>query len=358
MNIFIDGSVIDGEYQGSRTFVLELISHISSTFKEVKIYVGTKNTNKVIPNSSNINIVELNYRNRLHKYFFVLPKIIMNYSCDIVITQYFTPLYVPKKTSILNVVHDVLMFDYPAFFPSSKLKRLFQRISIMKSDKIITVSDYSKNRITTRFNCDSKNVLVVNNGIRDIFKEKRSDRVSKMDTAKFGIIGDYFICVSRIEPRKNIEALISLAGIYLDKTIVLIGSNTFGDDYYSKLISECKNFIHLTDVSDFDMIRLVSASELFIYPSFAEGFGIPPLEAAALGVPVVCSNATALKELSLHHECFFGPSDERDLLRAVSYALKQSDEQLLEIRDRVISEYNWNRSFAVLDDTIRELRVH
>lgn len=355
MNIFIDGSVIDGEYQGSRTFVLELISHLSSTFKDVNIYIGTKNTNKAIPNLSNINIVELNCRSRLHKYCFVLPKIIVKCSCDIVITQYFTPLYVPKKTRIFNVVHDVLIFDYPSFFPSSKLKRIIQRISIKKSDKIITVSDYSKNRITTRFNFDSENILVVNNGIRDIFQEKRPDSEPNLDTAKFGIIGDYFICVSRIEPRKNIEALIRLAGIFLDKTIVLIGSNTFADDYYSKLISECKNFVHLTGVSDLDMIGLVSASELFIYPSFAEGFGIPPVEAAALGVPVVCSNATALSELSLNHECFFDPSDEIDLLRAVSYALKQSDEELQELRDRIISDYNWDRSFAVLDDTIRDL---
>jgi glycosyltransferase involved in cell wall biosynthesis len=184
-----------------------------------------------------------------------------------------------------------------------------------------------------------------------------SDKIAVADVkAKYGL-DKYILTVSRIEPRKNylmlLEAFVELRLYVEGYKLVMVGTpdlkySTF-QEYYNRLSDNIKSQIEIMSVPFSDLVGLYQNAALFVFPSLAEGFGIPPLEAIEYGCPVLCSNATAMREFELPKEMTFYPQDKEDMKEKMKKMLKNPvriDKAFINNR------FNWNHSAQVLYDTL------
>jgi glycosyltransferase involved in cell wall biosynthesis len=129
--------------------------------------------------------------------------------------------------------------------------------------------------------------------------------------------------------------------------LVLIGDVTFRDKEFDQLLAtleeSIKNRIILINKVAFkDMIELLRGATLAVYPSIAEGFGLPPLESIAARIPTLCSKTTSMAEFDFFEEDFVNPLDIEELKRKIYNKLNNIDiERQIELSKLVAEKYNW-----------------
>ena len=170
--------------------------------------------------------------------------------------------------------------------------------------KIITVSEFSKGRICKILRVKPENVFVVYNGISDLFNDSElSDDEKKRVEDKYNLPENYVLCLSTLEPRKNLglllDAYASLFDEGLTEEIVLSGRKGWKiEDFLKGYSEEFLHHVHFTGfVDDEDLPAVYKLAKVFVFPSSYEGFGIPPLEALACGTPVISSDAASMPEI-------------------------------------------------------------
>ena len=277
-----------------------------------------------------------------------IPKLIQQNKIDYAHFQYIVPPI--KKCKYIVTIHDVLFLDYPIYFPllyRIKNKVLF-KYSAKKSEYVLTVSEYSKEKIEKHFNIS--NVKIIPNAIDSVFFEKfEKKKEIQIVKTKFNL-ENYFLFVSRWEPRKNHHNLLKtyVENKYFKKyKLVFVGDDAINNkaynEYYRLLDDEIKaNIIRLKKINYSDLIHLVRAASLSVYPSFAEGFGIPPLESIASCVPTICSNTTAMSDFDFIGDCLFDPSSPIDMNNKIQTAL--SDNFIKDKQRQVNLKYKWELS--------------
>ena len=314
LKIFVDGYLLNKEYQGTKTYIIELYKEFAQENRDVLIYIGCFNSLKVeeyffgIPN---IKFIYFKSQSRISRMFFEIPKIIKKNKFDFAHFQYVIPFFKLKTCKYIVTIHDILFNDFSEYFSLFyRLKRNFLfKQSAKKSDILITVSEYSKRRIQKVYKTKKKEIFITPNGVSNVFlKEYIKEDSIKYVFSKYKV-KSYLLYVSRIEPRKNQQAIIKVFSELenSDLNVVFIGSKTLENNIlnkeYQKLSSNLKKRIYFFNaINEVDLVEFYRAAKVFVYPSFAEGFGIPPLEAAALKIPVISANNTALEDFS-----FFKP---------------------------------------------------
>jgi glycosyltransferase involved in cell wall biosynthesis len=187
--------------------------------------------------------------------------------------------------------------------------------------------------------------------------------------ARYFIRDRFILTSSAIEHRKNPEQLIcafTLLPQSVRKTaqLVLIGKCTH-PDYKTVLLALAKqsglgddDLLFTGHVSDEDMVRLYAACDVFVFPSFHEGFGLPALEAMACGAPTIASNTTSLPEVMGWDAALFDPHDSRDIARSMGRVLTDRlfRQQLIDHGSQQARKFSWDRS-AQLAITALELAV-
>jgi glycosyltransferase involved in cell wall biosynthesis len=193
---------------------------------------------------------------------------------------------------------------------------------------------------------------VVPNGIdATVFSNESNKDARERLRRKYGL-EKFLLYVSRIEPRKNhivlLDAWLELE-LYKQKFhLVFLGSKTIKTPSLHKKISslppEVRRFLFISDtIHDPELVDFYKAASLFVYPSGGEGFGIPPLEAAALEVPVICSNHAALRDYHFFDQDHINPFDLQLLKKRISERLEQPvNAGVLEERAAFVKRiYNW-----------------
>jgi glycosyltransferase involved in cell wall biosynthesis len=348
--ILVDCHVFDGNFQGTTTYLkglyTELLKHKNIHFFFASCDIaGLKN---IFGEQQNLTYVKYKSHNKFYRLLFDIPRIISKNRIDFAHFQYVVPPL--KKCKYIVTMHDVLFLDFPKYFPLMyriKNKFLFQN-SAKISDIVLSVSEYSKTQIEKHFGL--KNVTVTPNAVDPIFYESYDKKdIQERVKRKFGV-SNYFLFVSRWEPRKNHHNLLKVFvenEYYKNYTLVFIGDkaiqNKAYDDYYQSLPKTVKETIVTFNKVDFDdLLLFVRAAALSIYPSIAEGFGIPPLESLAAGVPSTCSNTTAMSDFSFFNSLQFNPLSPEDIHNKIKLAL--SDVELWQRRETMQAKYNWEKS--------------
>ncbi|MDB0004037.1 glycosyltransferase, partial [Flavobacteriaceae bacterium] len=136
-------------------------------------------------------------------------------------------------------------------------------------------------------------------------------------------------------------------------SLVLIGSMTLESgllELINNLDKEAKSAIHwLAQVDYINLKQFLNGAEVFIYPSKAEGFGIPPLEAGALYTPVLCSNATAMIDFDFFKPYFFDPDNKNEFVKLVLAILDNKNNiNVVEIQTAIKNKYTWEQTAKVL----------
>jgi len=252
--------------------------------------------------------------------------------------------------------------DYPHYFPkfySEKRKYLFN-YSARNSDYLLTVSEYSKQRISDVFKIPGTRILITPNGVSDTFL---NCRVAKEKSAEYIFekyqVKEFLLYVSRIEERKNQHLLLDWYAVNkmwsLGYSLVFIGNDTFNsrfDSLISSLEVDAKESIKwFSEMSDDDLLHFYNAAKCFIYPSKAEGFGIPVLEAAVLETPVVCSDKTAMREFDFF-DLKFDPDNIEDFHRVLDLALTTGTGDTAVIRKEILLRYTWDNAAKVITNIL------
>jgi glycosyltransferase involved in cell wall biosynthesis len=348
--IFVDCHVFDHGFQGTRTYIqglyLELIKDKNTNF-----YFAAhdlENLKKIFGQEENVFYLKLKSNNKFYRLLIDIPKLISLNNIDFAHFQYIVPPI--KKCKYIVSTHDVLFLEFPQYFPkfnSIKNKILFKH-GAKNADIILTGSKYSKNKIEHYLNV--KDVKVTVYGVESVFfKEYDKNLVQEEVQKKYGF-KKYLVYISRHEPRKNhhrlLKSFIDLE-LYNNYSLVLIGDVSIRDKEFDKLYLELsesiKNKIVLINkVSFIDMIELLRGATLAVYPSIAEGFGLPPLESVAAKIPTLCSKTTSMAEFDFFESDFINPLDIDELKSKILAKLNKTDrERQSELSKLVAEKYNW-----------------
>ena len=350
LKIFADCHVFDGNFQGTTTFLKgmyrEMIKDTEKDFYFAACDITHLKT--IFGEADNIHYVQYGSHNKFYRLLIDIPRFIKKHSIDYAHFQYVAPPF--RYCKYITTIHDVLFLDYPQYFPLGyriKNKLLFL-LSAKRSYKVTTVSQYSKERIEKHFRI--KDIMITPNAVDPVFFESFDKKAIQATVAEKYGIGNYWLYVSRWEPRKNHHTLLKVFadnGYYKDNWLVFVGGRAIAcpefDTAYASLPKEIKGKVLIINRLKFpELILLVRGASLSVYPSIAEGFGIPPLEAAAAGVPVACSDTTAMSDFSFFGESLFDPLSDTDMHRAIENAL--SKENTSAIKQAITGQYSWEIS--------------
>jgi glycosyltransferase involved in cell wall biosynthesis len=224
-------------------------------------------------------------------------------------------------------IHDTILQDIThKRFVDRVYYRLIQPFIVRRAKLILSVSSFSKNCIVDRFKIHENRVKVVPSGVDQDFFQKVEDEVIEGKKKKFDIMKSYILSVGGESPWKNVGRLIESFSVLVKKhnvkedlVIVGIRNKDVLEEHLNKVAS-----LNLTGkvkilgyIPKDDLIGLFSGAKVFVYPSLWEGFGFPPLEAMACGVPVVASNAASIPEVVGDAAVLFNAKDIADLVNAI-----------------------------------------
>ncbi|MBX4260773.1 glycosyltransferase family 4 protein [Clostridium estertheticum] len=232
-------------------------------------------------------------------------------------------LPVSKDCPFVITLHDIIPYKMPDTVGDQYLKIFNEKLPniIPMCDGIITVSEYSKEDIIKAFNFPREKIYVTYLASEDIYKHYDKTFSKSIVKKNYSITGDYILYIGGFSPRKNILGLLDSFSMLLprlkkDIKLVIAGSKGKSYDIYKKRAQA----LHIDDkvvfpgfISMNHIPFMYNACELFVYPSFYEGFGLPPIEAMACGIPVITSNVTSIPEIVKDSTLLVNPYDINEL---------------------------------------------
>lgn len=280
-----------------------------------------------------------------------LPYWLYHYRADFYLFMAFPAPFLFFSKRSISAIHDVGCYDCPETM--KKLSEIYFKILYRKAcsnnKKIITVSEFSKSRICTLFKKKSSNVWVIYNGLSEVFlNHQDSEQQKKSVFNKYHLPDNYLLCLSTLEPRKNLRLLIeAFSDLLLEKKIdtnlVLAGRKGWKiDSLLDDLAVEVKKRIYFTGfIEDPDLPSIYKNADCFVFPSIYEGFGIPPLEALSMGTDVISSDAASLPEILGIAAVYFENGSKESLKGCIVKYYREGFSVKKEEKENVISLYNW-----------------
>lgn len=347
IKIVVDAHVFDHSFQGTATYIKGLYnSLVNDESFEITLCAHNIENIKLHFPDERFNFIQLKSDSKVKRLLIELPAIIRGNQFDFAHFQYIVPFF--KNCKFIVTVHDVLFLDYKSYFPFFyRLKNgLLFKHSAKRSDVVLTVSQYSKDRISDNFGIKRDSIFVTPNAVDKVDFNNLSDVKSKYKLKK------YILFVSRFEPRKNqiglLKAYINLKLFNQGYDLVFLGSKNekIEIEEYNRLLNEIpqelKNQIKFFENIPFDdLFSFYKNADCFVYPSFAEGFGIPPIEAANLNCKVLCSNKTAMRDFSFF-KYMFDPEDQFEFEQKLNAVLKDQSYPFEEIKNEINKIYDWD----------------
>lgn len=269
------------------------------------------------------------------------------------------PLWRPRRMRTVAVVHDLEFLRYPSTYTlkNRMLLRWFTRDAVRHATKLVAVSQYTKDDVARVYGRAAEDITVVHHGVDHALF---SDRVGPQDEdvrRRSALPPRFILFVGSLQPRKNLAGLVSayeeLANMPQSSTplphLVVVSGGAWKETSIRQRVdrSPRRADIHvIRRVVRADLPAFYRAADVFVLPSFSEGFGMPVLEAMACGTPVVTSRTSSLPEVAGDAALFVDPSDVSSIARALSELL-----QSRQLRDALVAkgrararQFSWDRS--------------
>jgi len=249
---------------------------------------------------------------------FVLPNVIPN--GDVL----WTPAAIGPFRSSCHVlsIPDVSIIEHPEWY--SQAYALWYNFLLphvaRRARKIITISNFSKERIIETLSIPEQNIIITYPGVDNTFYPQSSD-IFQQVLQEYNINNPYILAVGAIATRKNFSKLLEawnfIANLRKDIWLVIVGEK--GLPYFSTSSTGKlpPRTLHLTGVDDEHLVCLYNGALAFVYPSLYEGFGLPVLEAMACGTPVVTSDVSSLPEVAGTNAIMVNPYDIDSIIQGI-----------------------------------------
>lgn len=298
--------------------------------------------------------------NNLLSNLFILPRYSYWYKLEVTLYQNFiSPL---GRGKAIAYVHDVLFLSNPEYYTVyervylSPLKLLAQR-----ADLIITVSEEEKKRLLEfKLAGDPKKIAVAYHGVEPIFVplEKHEPELVQLVKIKFSLPDKFILFVGRLNLRKNLENLLRAMPLLQNKEIplVIVGADDWKKSNHLEIINELgiSQRVHFTGAVFKELNVVYTLAKVFCFPSYAESFGLPPLEAMACGVPVVVSGTTSLPEVCGEAGTYVSPDRPAEIASAID-SLLSNDQLYKEKRQMGLEQarkFTWERAARITLDAM------
>ena len=266
---------------------------------------------------------------------------------------YWQPNFIPnegiKAKKIVTSVHDFSFILYRDFHPKERIEHIEKYFfkNVAKSDMIITGSHFTKEEIVKYLNFSEDKIEVIHHGIdHNLFKVYQEPKVD------FELPKKYILSVGSIEPRKNLLGLLKAYALLDEKLkseyqLVLVGFKGWENIEIMELIKQNEKSIHyLGFITDEELAQVYNLTSLFVFPSFYEGFGLPPLEAMACGSPVVCSDSSSLPEVGGDAVVYCNPQDTNDIKEKIEIVLNNTtlQNEMIDKGLQQAKKFSWEKS--------------
>jgi glycosyltransferase involved in cell wall biosynthesis len=269
-------------------------------------------------------------------------------------THYVLPAWVSSK--VVVTIHDIIHLLYPEFLPSNFAFLYAQRMirrSLTRGDRIVSVSQSTKNDLTQHFDVDGRKIEVIHNGVDDAFRQRLSTEDLQRWLRDLGIPQPYLLFVGNpAKPHKNLDTVVQAYArarrmAQFDAPLICVGSRQ-GSEFKIRARAE---YLGIGDkvrllghVAQEALPAIYQGATLFLYPTLYEGFGLPVIEAMASGVAVITSNTSALKEISEGYALLVDPLDLDGIAKAIA-SLMGSPERRAAFAERGIrraEDFRWD----------------
>jgi len=376
ISIGFDLTALLPEPSGVDIYLLQLVRHLAKVDREnlYTVFINREDRNRGdIQLGSNFQVRALCLRPRAVRLMFqqvTLPAIASALNFDVIHSPSFLAPFLQGRQRHLLSVHDMTFFTMPAVHSRLRRSRGF-RWAVLKSicrAHLINVPSASArvDLLNGAPGVSPERVRITPYGINACFSPAPDADVQR-EKRRLGLPDRYILFVGNIEPRKNLEVLLDayrgLIATGAPEHLVLAGKQRqVTDGLLRKLKSpEFAGRVHLTGfVAADDLPWIYRGARLFVYPSLYEGFGFPPLEAMACGIPTVATTSSSLIENLRGAAELAPPTDDAALCVAMQRLL--ADERLRNERRRMglkrAAGFRWEHTARGVLDCYRELAVH
>jgi glycosyltransferase involved in cell wall biosynthesis len=325
MRFSVDAHAIGCHLTGNEVYIRNLLHEFARLDEgnELIAYISKQGVEADLPGRIQTRRVSENPYKRLG---LDLPEHLRRDRPDLLHVQYTGPLF--SAAPLVVSVHDVSYLEYPQYFTrfrSLQLRLTVQR-TLKRAARVLTPSEFSRRAILKHYGIGEEKVVVVPNAVAGQFRPIERGVARAAIQRRFGIRRPFVLTVGDLQPRKNHLGLLRAfedvlrAGPQLQHDLVFVGKETWYSRELHRAVNQSalRDRVHFTGfVEDADLVQFYGACDLFVFPSFYEGFGLPILEAMACGRAVACSRLTAMPEVADAAGILFDPGSKEEIARAM-----------------------------------------
>lgn len=381
MSLYVEGSSLLKQLTGVGQFTKRLLEAYVKNYPEEKVNIfGFKFFTRGEPEYSIKASKNVRYKiirlmpgrvyNQLYKYGAALPidTLFGAKKTDVFLFPNFVRFPLLRNKRAIVMVHDLSYVYFSQYTHPKDLpyKMKYVPPSVKKAQHIITISSSSKRQVMDYYHVPAKKISIVSPAVdTDHFYKRSAAEISRIKK-KYKLPKNYLLYAGTVEPRKNIKGLLEAyeqagAKIQKDYGLVLAGGKGWQDEGILQRIAELQqkglNVILTGYIPDKDLPAIHSGATIFIFPSFYEGFGIPPLEAMACGVPVISADNSSLPEAVGEAGILINADKPSEITRAIKKLLASKT-----LRDSYVKKglkqvklFTWDNAAKQLHDAIKTL---
>lgn len=346
MKIGIDARFAVRNRRGIGNYALKLIQNLASidSGNEYVLYTDRDDSEGVLPSAGNFKTRKISPPNYLLWEQISLPLQACKDGVDILhCTGNTAPIFLDKRIKLVSTIHDVMFLKDSSELPKSaslyqRAGRIYRKTIVPRTvDRLsmaLTVSEFSKIDIIKHIpHLNHERIKVIHEAANEKYRCIDKPKALQKVNSAFGIGGNYILTLGAVDPRKNTELVINQYialrnANRISEKLFIVGIPNGKQSKFYNIVQESnfKDDVVFTDfVSEDDLVFLYNGATLFLYPSLYEGFGIPPLEAMACGVPVITSRTTSIPEIVGDAALLIDPTNGEELKEALMKLLNEEE---------------------------------
>jgi glycosyltransferase involved in cell wall biosynthesis len=369
MRIAVDGRYIQDHFPGIGRYTFNLIRHLAAQSDDhfVVFYnPALRNTRYDISELGrprNVTLVPLGVATFSLGEQWRLPLAALRQKADLLHSPYYIKPYLPPLPSV-STVYDAISAHYPEYLPSRRARLLFDvtmRLAQATSRRVLTLSHSSRADLERFYGTAPDKVIVTYLAAEARYRPLERAQCIGL-SSRHALPRRFALYVGINKPHKNLATLLealALARRQCDARLVIAGAY---DPRWPQAREAVKHLgladavTFLPDVPEQDLPALYNLADFFVFPSLCEGFGLPPLEAMACGVPVLCANSSSLPEVVGEAAIMVAARDVPAWAAAIC-ELWDSPERRVELAERGLRQaaaFSWEKTAVRTIDAYRE----